>query len=259
MLGLMVLRILENRLIYRPMRELRGDPSRIGIPFEDTSIASADDVRLHGWWVPEREAGLAVLVLHGNSGNISYILEQIALFHALGVGILAVDYRGYGRSDGRPTEGGLYRDADAALRYLHEVRRFPLDRIVVFGKSLGGAVAVNLASKERVGGLIIESTFTTLKEFVRRFIRALPVHLLVQSRFDSLGKIRGVAGPILAIHGEEDEVVPIDLGRRLIEAAVVEKEFFAVPGANHDNVLRVGGDDYRTRLQSFFDQLSEKT
>lgn len=253
--GLMLFSFLEHSMIYFPEKEVGTDPSEVGLAFEDVHLRSSDGVAIHGWWVPSDAAGLTVLYLHGNAGNISNRVHRLHLLHDLGVSVLIIDYPGYGRSEGKPSEEGLYRAAETALEDLRRRRGLPPGRIVCFGKSLGGAVAVDLASRQEVGGLILESSFTSMKEMARRTVPVLPVHLLVRSLFDSLEKLPRVACPLLVIHGDADDVVPYELGRQLFETARGEKEFLAVPGAGHNDVMEVGGGPYRDRLRTFLERL----
>ena len=252
--ALVFLSLFEHSMIFYPDRKVLEDPSRIGLAFEDVEVVTDDGVRLHGWWVPREGAEVAVLWFHGNAGNISHRLERLAAFHALGVHNLIIDYRGYGKSDGRPSEKGLYRDADAVYRHLIEERGVAPERIVLFGKSLGGAVAVDLARRSEVGGLVVESSFTSIVDMAERTLPILPGRWLVRSRFDSLAKIPEVRAPVLVIHGDRDGLVPTEMGRRLFEAAGEPKDFYAVPGADHNDVLDRGGAAYLARLRAFFEE-----
>jgi fermentation-respiration switch protein FrsA (DUF1100 family) len=247
----MLLSFLEQSMVYYPEKDLQGDPSGAGLAFEDVHLETEDGLSIHGWWVPHEDARMAILFLHGNAGNISHRLGRIALFHDLGASILIGDYRGYGRSEGRPSERGLYRDADAMYRHLREERGIPPERIVIFGKSLGGAVAADLAARKEAAGVILESSFTSLPDMAREVIPLLPGKLMVRSRYDNLRKIPTVRMPILIIHGDEDRVVPFEMGQRLLDAAPEGTQFFPVPGADHNDVLEMGGRIYPERVRSF--------
>ena len=246
---------LEHGMIFFPYRPIEAEPSDIPLDFEDVRLQTEDGVEIHGWWIPSDGAEATVLMFHGNAGNISHRLQRISFFHDLGVDTLIIDYRGYGRSQGRPSEKGLYRDATAAYRHLTEVRRIDPSRIVIFGKSLGGAVATDLAVREKAGGLVLESTFTSIRDMARLLIPILPVHLLVRTRLDSLSKIPRLEVPLLVIHGDRDEIVPFEQGKRIFEAATSETEFLSIPGAGHNDVLDRGGDPYREAFRTFFDRL----
>ena len=169
--------------------------------------------------------------------------------------MLAVDYRGYGRSGGSPNEAGVYRDADAAYDYLVQVRHVRPKNIIVFGHSLGGAVAIDLASRRECGGLIVQSSFTSIRDMARRTFGIPLFEYIPKSRFDSLAKIQQVQAPILIVHGTRDEIVPFSMGQRLFTAAPEPKFFFPVEGAGHNDVIEIGGDQLLQRFKSFLDSL----
>jgi fermentation-respiration switch protein FrsA (DUF1100 family) len=194
------------------------------------------------------------LWFHGNAENIGHGLEHLRFYSLLAVNVLAVDYRGYGKSEGSPDETGVYRDADAAYDYLIRDRHVQPKNIVVFGHSLGGAVAIDLASRRECGGLIVQSSFTSAKDMARRMFRIPLFEYLPKSKFDSLAKIRRVRAPILIVHGTRDEVVPFSMGQRLFRAAAEPKFFFPVEHAGHNNLVEVGGDRLLDHLKSFLEQ-----
>ena len=259
----------EDKLIYFPERHPLGmwDVARVQardgqvVPkIEDSWFSAEDGVRLHGWFcVPHRmEGGAAVplsaervlLFFHGNAGNITYRYDMIRMLMAVPVDLLIIDYRGYGRSEGRPSEEGLYRDARAAWDHLVRERQIPPDRIVLLGKSLGGAVAIDLASHVRPAGLIVQSSFTSVPEMASSLIPFFP-RFLLRTKMDSISKIREVACPKLFIHSPADEIVPYRLGRRLFEAASEPKRFYEVPGAPHNETYLVGGEAYLHAIRTF--------
>ena len=194
---------------------------------------------------------------HGNAENIGHGLEHLGFYARLGVNVLAVDYRGYGKSEGSPDEAGVYRDADAAYDYLLQERHIHPQDIFVFGHSLGGAVAVDLASRRECGGLIVQSSFTSAKDMARRTFRIPLFEYIPKSQFNSLEKIRGVRAAILIVHGTRDETVPFSMGQRLFAAAPEPKFFFPVEGAGHNDVVEVGGEDLLEHLKSFLEQHRE--
>jgi hypothetical protein len=175
-------------------------------------------------------------------------------YSRLAVNVLAVDYRGYGKSEGSPDETGVYRDADAAYDYLIRERHIQPKNIVVFGHSLGGAVAIDLASRRECGGLIVQSSFTSAKDMARRMFLIPLFEYLFKSQFDSLAKIRQVRAPILIVHGTRDEVVPFSMGQRLFAAAPEPRFLFPVEDAGHNNLVEVGGDRLLDHLKSFLEQ-----
>jgi fermentation-respiration switch protein FrsA (DUF1100 family) len=254
----------ENSMIYYPTRYPDGmwDTGRVGdaIPgtVEDHFFATADGLRLHGWWCrpAEAEFGTAQMLLlwfHGNAGNLSDRADLMVRLARLPVQVFIVDYRGYGRSEGRPSEQGLYRDADAAWRYLVSERRVRPGQIVVFGKSLGGVPAVDLATRVNPAGLILESTFTSVPDMAARHFPFIP-GALIRSRMDSLSKIADIRVPKLHIHSPSDEVVPYQLGKRLYEAAATPKRFYEVDGAGHNETYIVGGPRYFRTIRAFVDE-----
>jgi uncharacterized protein len=247
------LRIVENRLVYFPPRYPEGFPPQQTIENEvdDLWLQTADGVRINAFYRANPASKQVILWFHGNAENIGYGLEQMHGLAKIGVNILAVDYRGYGRSQGKPDEAGVYRDADAAYDYLVEQRHFRPQDIVIYGHSLGGAVAVNLASRRPCRGLIVQSSFTNVRAMARRMFAIPLVEFLAKSRFDSLEKIREVRAPILIVHGTRDDVVPFAMGQELFAAAPAPKRFHPIEGAGHNNVLEAGGENYLACLKAF--------
>ena len=249
--------LIERYFIYFPREKLEADPSLFGLAFEDIFFSAADGTELHGWFVPGRNE-VTWLWFHGNAGNISDRLENLKLLHdELGVNVFLFDYRGYGRSKGRPTEKGTYLDADAALGYLRSRSDVSSGRIIYFGRSLGAAVAVELATRQQPYGLILESPFLSVRHMARLAYRFLPIWAVVIDRYDSLAKIAKVEAPVLVLHGDEDDTVPIKAGKKLFDAVSAPKEFFTVQGAGHNDVYIVGGRSYVTALQAFVERLAQ--
>jgi fermentation-respiration switch protein FrsA (DUF1100 family) len=247
---------LERYLIYFPTRDLEGDPSGIHLPYRDISMRAEDGVRLHGWFIPHRDAHLTLLVFHGNAGNISHRLPWIELLHPLRANICIIDYRGYGKSDGRPFEQGLYMDGDAAYSWWLAHRAAPDEKLVLLGESLGGAVAVDVASRREVSGLILQSTFTSAKDMAKTLFPLGLLRPLAGIQFDSAAKIGRVHCPKLIIHGNRDEIVPFRLGKAIYEIAPEPKEFFEVPGAGHNDLIWVAGTGYLEMLQAFLSAIA---
>ena len=248
--------LVDRSFIFFPERELAGTPAAYGLSFEDVSFAAADGVSLHGWFIPGR-TGVTWLWFHGNAGNISNRLDNLALLHdRLGVNIFIFDYRGYGRSEGRASEKGIYMDAVAALSHLRTRDDIDHSKIVLFGRSLGSAVAVEVAAGRETYAVILESPFTSTRAMARRLIPLLPVGLLITTRLDSLAKIDKVRAPLLVLHGDADQTVPIELGRELFDAANEPKRFHVIEGADHNDTYLVGGDGYFEALRRFIDDLS---
>jgi hypothetical protein len=250
-----LLRAVERALVFFPSRPLQGTPAEVGLPFEDVAITTEDGERLHAWWIPGRRR-LSILYLHGNGGNISTRLSKVEFLCPLDVSLLLVDYRGYGNSTGQPSEEGLARDARAAHRYLTRERGIPAETVVVWGESLGGAVAARLAAQEPAAGLILEAAFTSLSDMAPRAVPWVPfAGRLVRSHFDTLAWARGVGVPKLVIHGDEDEVVPFEMGREIYEKVSPPKRFLRVRGAQHNDVWFKGDGAYLSGLVEFLDAL----
>jgi len=247
-------RVVDSMIFYpTPGAELR--PEQLGLVGEDVFLETEDGVRIHAFWLPAQGADRALLFLHGNAGNASHRLPNAAALVSLGVSVLLLDYRGYGLSEGRPSEDGAYADARAGLRWLVEERGIPESRIVVFGRSLGGAVAVDLVQGRPVAGVILESTFTSLGGMASA-IFGRPVSALVRGRFDSASKIAALRAPLLSFHGDRDEIVPYALGRALFDAAPGSKAFETIEGAGHNDTTQVGGRAYFERIGRFLDEVA---
>jgi fermentation-respiration switch protein FrsA (DUF1100 family) len=246
-------RVIENRLIYYPPRYPEGfpPPQIIEREAEEVWLHTADGVRINAFYHSNPASKQALLWFHGNAENIGYGLDHLRELAKIGVNIVAVDYRGYGKSEGNPDEAGVYLDGDAAYDYLIKQRHFRSQDIFIYGHSLGGAVAVDLASRRPCGGLIVESSFTSARAMAKRMFAIPLIEYVVKSRFDSLQKIRDVHAPILIVHGTRDEVVPLAMGQQLFAAAPEPKRFYPVEGAGHNNLLEVGGEPYLADLQRF--------
>lgn len=242
-------RLVESRIFF-PDRHLEAGPADYGLAAEEVWLEAPGSPRLHGWFCPAGGGNL-LLFCHGNAGNISHRLDNVLRLVRAGLGVFIFDYRGYGRSEGRPSEEGIYADALTAYDWAQARAAADGGRLVVFGRSLGGAAAVHLAARRRPAGVILESTFTNLADMARRhFPLPLPASLLA-GRFDSLGRIGEMSCPLLVIHGDRDEIVPLELGRRLYEAAPRPKEWLALAGAGHNDTYLVGGPAYFERLARF--------
>jgi hypothetical protein len=237
----------QAKLIYFPSREYRCTPNDFGLPYLEARLTTEDGVNVVAWYLPCPAARATVLVCHGNAENLADLLPSVKSFHRLSLNVLAFDYRGYGHSTGAPTESGTYRDADAAWRYLIETRHEPPQNIVVFGRSLGGAVAIDLASRHPPGALVVECTFTSLVDIGQREYPLLPVSLLCRYRYDSVAKVPRIPCPKLFLHGTSDELIPIANARRLFAAAAEPKEFIETPGG-HNSAGFEHNWDYTQRL-----------
>lgn len=238
-LGLVVIAMfMENSLIYFPSVYPQGDWKPQGLQFEDAWFEASDGVCLHGWYVPRENAKAAVLFCHGNGGNITHRVALLRMLHdRVGVSVLIFDYRGYGRSEGKPSEEGVYADARAARAWLAAREKIRETDVVPMGESLGGAVAVELAARDGARALILESTFSSLPDVAAYHYPILPVRWAMRSRFDSVDKIGNYHGPLFQSHGDEDTIVPLQFGERLFAAANEPKQFILVPGHDHNDLM----------------------
>ncbi|HKC13881.1 MAG TPA: alpha/beta hydrolase [Vicinamibacteria bacterium] len=245
----------ETSLIYFPSRLLEDTPEDYGLVFEEVSLAAEDGVRLHAWWLPLARPRFTILFAHGNAGNISHRLDRARLLASrLSAQVFLFDYRGYGRSEGKPDEQGTYRDARAAHRHLTETRGVPPDRLVLFGESLGSAVALNLALERAAGALVLESPFTSIRDMARLLLPWLPLSPFLRTRYDNLAKVGRLKVPLLVVHGDRDEVVPFAQGRRVFEAAPEPKRFHRIVGAGHNDTYLRGGEAYWEALDEFLER-----
>jgi fermentation-respiration switch protein FrsA (DUF1100 family) len=227
-----VMMCLENRLLYRP-HSFRDDwrPPASDLPVQDVWLTSSDGTRIHAWWLPNAGAQDAVLFCHGNAGNLSHRQQLRTLWQESGHSVLIFDYPGFGRSEGEPSEAGCYAAADAAYNWL--VRRVAPERVVLFGQSLGGGVATDLAVRQRHRALVLFKTFTSIPDVAQRQCVILPARWLVRNRFDNLTKIARCPGPVFIAHGANDHLIPFAQGERLFAAAPEPKRFFPMPGVGH--------------------------
>ncbi len=245
----------QAQLLYQATTSGRSHgttPRAIHLPFEDLRIHTRDGTSLHAWLVPASEGRPVVLFCHGNGGNMPDCLGTIRILHELDLHLLIFDYRGYGASSGRPSEGGTYRDVEAVWRYLVKERGFAPGEIILFGRSLGAAVAAHLARDVRPGALILESPFTSLPEIAAHHYWYLPVRWLVRYRYSTVDAVEAVEAPTLIIHSADDEVVPIEHGRRVFDHARGPKRFLLILGAHADGFL-TSGTRYTQGLRRFLE------
>jgi fermentation-respiration switch protein FrsA (DUF1100 family) len=248
----------DQYLVYHPAPWVERDWARaFGLPLEDVWFEAEDRTRLFGWYTPAAPLGAPAVLLwcHGNAGNIINRLDNLAALHQLGLSVFLFDYRGYGRSEGRPSEAGLYQDALAAYAQLAETRRIPAGRIVLFGRSLGAAVAGEVASRRPAAGLILESAFPSIEALAREFYFGFPAHWFVSARVPLAERLKEVRMPVLVVHGDRDEVVPFELGRQVYDAALPPKAFYPVRGADHNSLYVTGGAAYFERLRQFVEEV----
>lgn len=247
-LGTAMILGLEKYVIYAPERALESTPQNEGLAYEDAWFPASDGVRLHGWLVPARGAHLTLLWFHGNAGNISHRVNNIKYLHRLlRVNVFIFDYRGYGKSAGRLSdlsEEATYHDAEGALAYVRGRQDLAPTRLVYFGRSLGAAIAVEAARRQPPAGLILETPFTRIQDMARIVAPYVLFPSLLRTKYDSLRKMSEIRVPLFILHGDRDELVPLEQARRLFEAANQPKTFYTIPGAHHNDTYIVGGDAY---------------
>ncbi len=244
---------LEARGIFQPAKFPAGEWNQTAVLAQDAHFTAADGTKLHGWYVAHEQPKGHALLLHGNAGNVTLLAETLRTLnrrHKLSV--LALDYRGFGKSEGKPSEQGLYQDARAARRWLAEKEHIAESDVILMGVSLGGAVAIELAAHEGARGLVLASTFTSLPAAAQSRTPWLPMNFILATRMDSLSKIKDYHGPLLISHGDADEVVPYKQGQALYEAASGPKKFVTVGGGKHNDPQP---EEYRLALDEFVDNL----
>lgn len=240
----------QSRLLYVPSGELTATPSDAGLDYEEVELTAKDAVKLHGWYVPHEAPRAVVLYFHGNSGNISERLESLSMFHRLGLSTLILDYHGYGLSGGTPSEEGTYLDALAGWDYLVGRCGIPPERIIVFGRSLGAAVAAWLIARRRPLAAVIESAFTSLPAVAADNYPLLPIRWLARFRYDTLENIRHARCPVLVAHSRDDKLITVDHGRAIYEAVPGPKRFFEFTGEHKDGFL-TSGEAYVAGIDGF--------
>ncbi len=243
----------QDDIIYLPdlpSREVGMTPARIGLEFESVTLSAEDGVKLDGWFLPHARPRATLLFFHGNAGNISHRLESLKLFHDLGLSLLIIDYRGYGRSQGKPSETGIYRDAEAAWRYLTETRRIPPERILLLGRSFGGAVAGYLAANHPALGLVLESTFSSAPEMAGDLYPWLPTRWLTRFEYNTRARLAHIRMPLMVIHSRQDDIIPFSHGEALYADGVPPKRFLEFNGS-HNNGILDNAERYRRGLDDF--------
>lgn len=250
--------MLDQLFIYHPAPwEARDWAASSRLPLEEVWFRSPAGGALFGWYVESSRSSWVLLWCHGNAGNVIDRLDNLRDLVRLGLSVFLFDYRGYGRSEGRPSEEGLYEDALAAYDYLVTRRRIRPERIVLFGRSLGGAVAGEVAARRPASGLILESTFPSVEAVARIHYWGLPVHLLLGARFRLIDRLPHISLPVLVIHGDRDETIPVSLGRMVFDAVKGPKAWYVVRGADHNDVPAVGGQAYYERIEAFLRTLPQ--
>jgi uncharacterized protein len=244
----------EDAFIFYPTTVIERTPADAGLDFSDVYFHTRDGVRLNGWFVPHAEARSTLIWFHGNAGNISHRVDNLKRLHDHAkLNIFLFDYRGYGRSQGRAFEDGTYLDGEAALAYVRDHLAIETGTMVLFGRSLGAAVAVETATRFDIQALILESPFTSIREMARAAFPLLPLGALLQTRYDILEKIPRINAPLLVLHGDRDEIVPFAQGKAVFDAAPQPKTFYRIAGAGHNDTYLIGGEAYFRELKNFIE------
>lgn len=225
-------------MIFFPSHKLDATPSDWGLEYEDVQLDAGNGTRLHGWYLPHNASSQVLLFFHGNAGNISHRGDSIKIFHRLGLNVLIIDYRGYGQSQGKPSEQGLYQDAAAAWNYLTENRNYDAGNIILFGRSLGGAVAAQLATAVEPGGLILESTMSSAHDFAGYAFPGLSRVVVLRYEFNVSRFLQSVSCPVLVLHSPDDEIMPFFLGEKVYQSASEPKAFFELQGDHNSGFLQ---------------------
>jgi fermentation-respiration switch protein FrsA (DUF1100 family) len=245
--------LMQNRMVFlaeMPGRQLEANPGYVGFAYEDVWLTTTDNIRIHGWFIPAPEPRGTLLFFHGNAGNISHRLDSISIFRGLGLNSLIIDYRGYGQSEGKPSERGTYRDARAAWDYLVGELGVEPGEIIIFGRSLGAGVASSLAAMTTPAAVILESSFSSALDMAKRIYPFLPVRPLLSMRFPVADNVTKFSSPLLVIHSKDDEIIPFDMGQTVFDAALEPKQMLTIRG-DHNSGFLLSRDIYMTTLSEF--------
>lgn len=246
---------LEHRLIFHPSLEIRRTPRDVGLEYRDVYFTTSDAVRLNGWFIPHGKAKATLVWFHGNAGNIGDRVEHIERLHRkTEFNIFIFDYRGYGRSAGSPSEAGSYLDGDAAMDFVRTELAIASQQLVIFGQSLGAAVAADIAGRHDSRAAILESPFASIRAMAKIVLPFLPIGPLLNAKFDVIDKVGKIKAPLLVLHGDRDEIVPFEQGQQVFAAARQPKKFQRIEGAGHNDIFVAGGEAYYERLSSFIEQ-----
>lgn len=249
----LVIRFFEQKSLYYPFSAIEITPKDIGLDYEDVNITTNDGVDIHGWFIPAKVPAGVLLFSHGNGGNISHRLEKLQMLHALNLDILIYDYRGYGMSRGSPSETGLYLDAAGMYDFLVNEKGYGPEQIIGYGESLGGAVMIELVTGRSLKGLILEGTFSSIKDIARHYFPFVP-SMMLKTKFDSISKIKNITVPKLIMHSIDDEVIPFKQGVALFEASSGPKKFIILKGGHNDSFL-VSREEFVSEIKAFLSEM----
>lgn len=245
---------MQSRLVFFPDRKITLTPDDINLKYENITLQTHDAVRINLWFVPAKNAEYTVIFCHGNGGNLSYVLDTVELMHQFGLNVAAFDYRGYGNSEGHPSEQGVYTDAEEVYRFLVETKGIKENEIIVMGRSLGGAVAANLAKNHNPAACIVESAFTSIADMGANQYPFYPVKIICRFKMRTIDYIKQIKSPVLIVHSSEDEIVPFSHGRKIFEAANDPKSFLEIRGS-HNEGFSDSIDIYKSGLEKFLKNL----
>lgn len=234
----------QPSFLYKPISDMPYTPEELALDYENVTLQTADGVKICAWYIPAANAKKTVLFCHGNGGNMMHRLDSINVFNEFGLNCFIFDYRGYGKSEGKPTEEGTYLDAQAAYYWLTNQKHIPPEKIIIFGRSLGGSIAAHLASKVKSASLIVESAFTSYVAIGAKFYPYMPIKWFARFKYNTLEYIKNVHCPVMVIHSRSDELVPFEFGLELYENANEPKEFIEIFGKHNDDFL-VSSEIYR--------------
>lgn len=247
----------QPRMVFYPFSDITATPKQIGLDYESVSFGAEDGIKLTGWYIPADVSRGTVLFFHGNAGNISHRLDSIAIFHKLGLSVFIFDYRGYGQSEGQPSEEGMYRDAEAAWEYLVQKKEHAPEQIILFGRSLGAAVAAWLAERRSPKACILESVFTSAPDMAAEMFPLFPARLLCRYEFNTKAAVKNITSPLLIVHSPQDDIIPFSHGKKVFEAAREPKAFLEISG-DHNTGFLASGSLYTDGLAAFLAELSKR-
>jgi len=253
-LFLAYVKYIESRSVFFPTKEIELTPEDINLDFQESYIQAGDGCIIQGWYIPARNAKYTILFFHGNAGNISNRLDKISLLNNIGLNLFIIDYRGYGRSHGKPSEKGLYLDAKSAYDYLVSTRKARPEQIIIYGESLGTAVAVNLASESKVGGIILEGAFSSARDIGKILYPFIP-SFFFSNKFNQQNKIGQIKVAKLFLHAKNDEMIPPGLSKKLFDRAGGPKHFVELTAGGHDSAFIDSKEEYLSSIKSFIDGL----
>ena len=256
-IGCVLFYFYQDEYLYAPSNNIHSDPSQIGLSYENVTFNTSDGKSLSGWFVPSNNSSFHIIYCHGYSGNIADKLESIRLLHQLNLTVFIFDYRGYGLSEGEPSEKGTYKDVNAAWNFLVLERNISEEQIMIYGRSLGGPIAAWLAKEQNPAGLILESTFTSYNEIAGDLIPILPVSLLSRFDYDTIGYVKKVVCPVMVIHSKDDDQISYSHGRSLYRYANEPKDFLEISGT-HADCYSVSDDKYLNGIDNFIEEHIEK-